>query len=538
MSVQKIFFFLFTACLSALGLISSTALLPSQATVAPQAEQARIPHAISRPKIDTIWVGGNSLLVLNPDTINGAVLRLRDGQGVLKAEHTIPYNQDEWIYLYTEDEIPVPILPGDRLEVDYQGEVDQITVPVLSANLDLEFRQVSGSAPPNASLRIQILFGTGNLVLDEFEIASNSTGEYTLNIPEDVNIRKGDKAHVDLLGLPELYRTAAVLPSISAVLYSNNIMGFLPPLSAYTFTMEVGETGCGETGYAGSDGNFSVICPYLPSIIPGKHLSLTTTDQVIEIDIPSLNAYLDRDTGKVTGQAPNNSKLRIYMVDRDFQDHYLGNIDVTASATGEFSADFSSLLPFLNPLGQLVHFDQNENRSLLLFSYPRWFITLGNQCVGGIASAAGIVTIELQEAAGSYTEVVTKLISDALHPHFSACFQHRVNSGHQLTLFEVGNTTNYHVPQLTASYQYDPPALIGQAPPGATLTAYFWPIDDQTISRQSYADLFGNYRIDTSDLSFPPRVYITLVLDEPDGTVELKYLMWQNPSFLPVINRH
>jgi hypothetical protein len=94
--------------------------------------------------------------------------------------------------------VPVAVLAGDTLAA--ASISSQVTLPAVTANINLSTSSISGTAPANTRLDIKLFhqIASGGYVLFEIARFSTSTGAFTFDFSGVVSIKTGDYALVSL----------------------------------------------------------------------------------------------------------------------------------------------------------------------------------------------------------------------------------------------------------------------------------------------------------------------------------------------------
>jgi hypothetical protein len=519
-----------------------------------------------QPRLQIIQVGGNYLqFAVDGQQCPTFIVRLRDPQGQIKAELAIGgWGSNVPVSLYDRTGRPIPILPGDSIEIAPGGtggatptptpppwaltsgaeasSLFTIAVPMLNVALDPVANVVSGQAPPGAALQLDVYHAVASQH-EWLTATASAQGAYSVILSSPYVLQAGDSAQVSL---PSFYATG-VLPMLQATLYQGQIMGLLTPLSPYTVSLTSSRSISAEmSGYADTTGYFARYLDYV--VQPGDMVTVTTPGQVLRLTLPFLSASVDRNTATVQGQAPPNARLQVSLASDEWNTeaetvaeggggwYIYGQQFVTATASGLYTATFPDLAPLPNVHGTLVHFNQDGHQTRLEFSTAFWQVILGSYCVNGDTGTGGVpYTVTLASMSGAIKGIYTSPATD-YSGSFSACFQNTIEAGDRLTLTQPGGLMTFSVPELTAKHDYARQVLEGQAPPNSTIEADV-PFSSGYITvRHTQADASGHYGLDTSDL--PVQLLqpgYVLMMDKAGNTILRGFIIQGYPAYLPLV---
>ncbi len=504
-----------------------------------------------RPQL--IRVGGNQVdfgqLGKGCSLYTYGSIRLRNAASHLKAEQPLP--SEPWsshfsIFFYTGTQ-PIAIVPGDIIEVEWYNSSQfvptpwprrpapasyishstadtrliTIAVPTLTAQLDPAANIISGQALPNTTVALNLY--RNQRQLGAFTAAVDAHGVYTVGLATDVTLEAGDVAHVTYTPIdPPAFSAVGVLPMVRVQLYQSLVDGILPPLSAYTATLQT--TPPFTTSYRETASNDGYFYFWLPPVKPGDTVMVTTSQQVLRLNVPSLTAHVDRASAMVFGQAPPSARLRVAL------NSYGVSQNVTATVSGMYSVSFPGLAPLNTTYGKLTYFDATGNQANLDFATVHWDVVVDDKCWSGIIDMAGApLTATLRNNSGGLKGTLAFTPTYSL---YSACFTTAVQSGDQIFLQSASATEVFTVPTLTARHNYALQAVEGTAPPDHELFTEF------SGTRRTFSDSSGHYGVDTSDLR-PPllskgRVYLR---DEASNTTSIYFTVTGYSTFLPIMRR-
>jgi hypothetical protein len=485
-------------------------------------------------------------------------VRLRDAAGHLKAEQALPLwpsYYDFSIYFYTGTQ-PVAIVPGDVIEVAWSNspqfeatrvptstprpitptpytvrstsdqQLVTIVVPTLTVQLDPAANIISGQAPANTTVELSL--SRYPSVLQVFTTTVDAQGNYTLSLAPDASLEAGDTARVTYIPIdPPAFSAVGVLPMVRVQLYQTYADGFLPPLAAFTATLQT--TPSVPTAYKGTASNDGYFYVGLSPVKPGDTVVVTTAQRILRLSVPALTAHVDRASATVFGQAPPLARLRV-----EPYNYYGVSQNVTATASGNYSASFPSLAPLNTTYGKLTYFNAEGNQAISYFATVHWGVVVDNKCWNGIVDmAGGPLTATLRNNSGGLKNT---LVFTPTYQYYSACFTTTVQSGDQIFLQSAPATEVFTVPLLTARHNYGLQAVEGLAPPNHDLYFEAWWGDG--AYRHVYSDNSGHYGVDTSDLHPPLQSRGDIYLrDEAGNTTWIYFTVTGYSAFLPIVRR-
>lgn len=455
---------------------------------------------------------GSSIIEFAPrDSCPEVYLRLLAPDGREKGTAIIPEYiwQSPGVQLLDQQFQPAIIQPGDRLEIDFVGELSYITAPAITAWIDESQQAIIGSAPAGSSVTAILKPGELDLKLREVETTiitgtAGVDGSYLLPVGDPELLTAGLWAEVRLTDTKPAFYVVDVLPLIKTSLYSNQLFGTIRPETAYTLTWQSAD---GSETIHGLSYWYGHIYEYLFDpvrvVSPGDQISLETSGRFVSMTVPLLNAAVDLPSATVTGKAPPDSPLAVGL--GVWGEYYPENPDttqiVTTTSSGDFNAGFPELAPLTHAQGSLTYRDPNGHITEYDYASPYFEIYINRNCIAGtIPAVQQPFALTHQPLAGA-TQVITGTAYGE-NGAFSICLLQAVQSGDQLMLESpVGGTTlTYTVPQLTARHDYAIQAVTGSAPPGVELRITLLPSNYSVVTRRAISRPDGVYGVDTSDL--------------------------------------
>jgi hypothetical protein len=436
------------------------------------------------------------------------------------------------------------ILPGDSLEIDTAGQVTSIEIPNMTLEIDWQAATLQGSAFPNGKLAFYTSRDYGFITYSSyFTATASSDGDYIVSLLNGIDLKPGDLVQVVLSVNSYLFTLQGGIPVLSAQLFNNCVSGWLPPNTPYSISLI---TGAGvkttQSLHTSSSGGFSTCFPYM--IEPDFRLIATTTEQVLSMRMPFLTARIEPTQAIVSGIAPPESNLWLRLskpLDPYAGPNIIGSQYITASASGTYSVNFGALAPISKAIGQLIHFDDDWNRTKMSFGTPQITLSIGESLFRGIANTWGSpVTITLLSPTTTISQVV-HLTTYYGSGAYIGVFDPPVQSNDQITIENVGYSNTLVVPLLTAHHDYGRNVLVGLAPPGSRIVAYlpspFYPYQ-YSIERHTLADSTGHYGLDTSGMNFLLGATGYVQLTDSEGNIfQRKFQITGYTLYFPCVAR-
>ncbi len=488
-----------------------------------------------RPVLTAVAVGGNYLSGVSSQGCPSLTLRLIGPDGAVKAVGYADFSwwDSFWFYFYMHTacpwpdgcdskDVPILILPGDRIEITSGGAVYTTTVPTLTLEVDRETPALSGWAPAGETLRAEIR--------DDFAVLRHvlsptvtPQGRYTVSLAGIYTPTAGDSFTVWWQSGETGFYALDVLPRLEAGLFGSSLFGLLHPLIPYTVTPGV------VTGYAGPGGEwFASVGP----LFPGDTVTVTTPREELPLTLPLLTARIDRSAGTVSGQAPPDGLLEVSLVAYPLYRSQW----VTATAAGTYTVSFPEMAAAGGAWGTVRYINPQGHRVFLQFGTCSWSVSLGEPCASGYADMAGAPFTATLATSGGFPEIVTGTASRS-NASFSACFSRPIGPGDRLRLAQASGETEFVVPRLTATHDWVAQVLEGEAPPGSLVEVTFlrgW----QSVRRRTVADSTGHYRLDTRGLYLQVGQPGTVALTDGEGNrVQLDFVVRGYSVYLPVVLR-
>jgi len=483
------------------------------------------------PVLRSAQVHGNLIALSGYYLCEDITLRLREAGGQVKYEHFFPNMPWDSIPLVDGNDRPVLILPGDRIEIIAEEQVQTTLVPPLVLSLDPHTDLAYGQAPPLAVVAL------GDIYPEYLTVTADIQGAFSADLSALIDLDAGYSLRATLPGTPQFY-TFGVIPVLKTTLYSRGIWGRLDPLTPFTITFSTPVTTTGPyTGYAEMSGAYGdyqdPVYPPPGSYTgkPGEIVTVETPGRFWQLIQPALTARLDALAGTLSGEAPPSSRLAI---DMDIGEDLDYRTIVTATGSGTYSINFPLPAEQVNISGEITHFTTFDMRTSLRFTTPTWFVEIGFPTVSGYVPELGVpITFTLHASDGAISQEITGPVSDF---GFWITFDRPIHPGDRLTMqTSSGQVSEFIVPNLIAVHDFVRRVLEGQAPGGGTLTAAI-PTDHAFAYRNIRLLPDGRYGVDTSDLDTIVGMQGSVTFtDRLGNTVTQHFMIRGFPGYLPLI---
>jgi hypothetical protein len=252
--------------------------------------------------------------------------------------------------------------------------------------------------------------------------------------------------------LLELTRDDQVLASIVATPFPDGDGDYLYATALYGGYPLYGEGG-GGGGYSG--------------IEPGDVLLAVQAGRTVSLTVPVLTALADRDTATVYGQAPPSTTLEVYLYRYDDPTVAYQQI-VTASAGGDYAADFGALTPVeARDYGHVFRIDGAGNRVYARYNVPFLRVQIEGQDAGGTVAPRASFTATLYDHTGATRDLYHGFSS--ADGAFEVYLYPAPQVGDILAVTAAGQVVSMTVPVLTARPDPASDVIVGVAPPGTAV---------------------------------------------------------------------
>lgn len=310
---------------------------------------------VERPLTEQVNIRlySNAVTGLGP---NGAPVRMelrRGGQVVAQGQGSGAFLGLFGVDLLNPAGNAVPVQPGDMLRAEVGGSPSlDYTVPDLALTVDVAADTIAGRAPAGAAVRVTAGGGPNPPAQTA---TAGADGRYTVSFAGTADLAPGSSGQITSTerrgGVDVSVARAWGVTRLAVRLGEPRVDGVASPGDPVRLTLRdsIGvpkaqalvEVAPG--GVFGGGGTFAatlVDATDTPvDIVPTQTLLYRRTGESIDLDIPRLTAEVDATGDKVTGQAPPNGTLTVTA------GPFFGQQarDVTADASGQYSADFTGV---------------------------------------------------------------------------------------------------------------------------------------------------------------------------------------------------
>jgi hypothetical protein len=456
------------------------------------------------------------------------------------------------------------LMAGDQVTVTaYDGQETGTTVPKLTANADTVNSIVTGQAPPDSLLRVNLSHtdsypaGGGPPYPPDYGytlwVTSTASGVYTADFSSLTTIKPRDSGTVFYVnpGGHEAYAEfrAPVAPAVRVQSGGNYVAGTLSIEQGeivVTLRNASGRVKATATTWPYSLGSFDV---YLyedgqPAIIEaGDTVEVAAEDQsvtqrprptpyprstageavandiLVIVTVPTLTAQCDRAADILSGQAPPNAPLKVTWDGGDAWDGESRTWIVTSTVAGSYSLDLSGQADLdRGDLTQVAWTDDNGNQVWVAYRTPGLDAALRSASVQVFGPAYRPLTLTLLGSSDTPIYTGTGIFDYSGEAWFFLYDQHSdaplyLETGQTLVTSLAEEVMTVTLPHLTARVDSQANVVSGEAPPGARLMVSvdrydylwgYWPVT---------ATITGTYRVDLGDSATDGHV----VYLHPDG---------------------
>jgi|GEM_PF-1417151 len=431
------------------------------------------------------------------------------------------------VYFYPPSQV------NDTLVVMAADQVISLTIPTLTASPDPAGDIISGETLAGAAVQVDLYRGPlgyednskppAGEPAYSFSVTATTTGTYTADLTGLADVVAGEYGAVYVTNAAghQAYRRFAV-PFLQTRLGNYQLTGQVNGSSQVTVTVW-GSSGIprGVRSVPVSDnGHFTDrdLDGGL-HLLAGDRITVTAEDgQEMGLLAPVLTATADQIHSTVHGQAPPDSPLRVEIPSYWYPPglhgtgggyFYAHTLWVTSTATGVYTADFSSLTTFrqgdegrvyyINPAGHEVYVEFSVPAKLSLR------VQSGGNCVSGAFPVQSEEIATTLRGAGGQVKA-TATTKSSYNGYFTVHLYQNgqpaiITAGDTVEISAGGMLITATVPTLTVQADRAADVISGQAPPNAPLQIYWnssdsWDWDYHTWTITSTAA--GTYTLDLS----------------------------------------
>ncbi len=233
--------------------------------------------------------------------------------------------------------------PGDTLAFSRQGQKPlRVTVPNLTAGVNVAMDRVSGTAPPGATLSIVVIASGPDGTTLERSVTADAAGLFELNLNGVVDLQPGLVTGGVNYTTPDNHRFHLRLASLAGdiTLGAGTLRGRATAGQMVAAAVRRGDGTNHDLPTVAATGDGTYVLPFyasdLESLTAGDAVTITTSggpagsDEQRAATLADLTIDLNPDTERVTGNGPADTALVISADDMDGQ---------TASVAATIAAD-------------------------------------------------------------------------------------------------------------------------------------------------------------------------------------------------------
>jgi hypothetical protein len=254
----------------------------------------------------------------------------------------------------------VSLMPGDTVVGTTPQRVLSLTLPFLSAHIDRAAAMVSGLAPPNARLQVDINANYATAFASQV-VTATASGVYTVSFPNMAPLRSAygtltyfaqdGQVRLDF-GTPH-WQTTLGNPCVSG----EGQVGGVP----ITVTLQAGDgTPRGTVTTTADYGSIKFSLCFTMPIQPDDRLALVYPGGLMTFTVPNLTAEHDYGRQVLEGQAVPSSAIAATIPNGGYY-QYSVTRHTQADATGHYGLDTSDLSLPPNRSGYVVMADEAGN---------------------------------------------------------------------------------------------------------------------------------------------------------------------------------
>jgi len=278
---------------------------------------------------------------------------------------TSQLDSNGWTTLYLYDPTswsPLFLEPGQTITTTVDGESFEMTLPLLTAQTDVDDDTVSGLAPPGAVLQVVVDWQTSY-------ITATAAGAYTLYLSSVQDIGAGSSGRVnywDAEGNEVLVIFGA--PHLSLTLGDSLVSGVAPGGAPLTVTLydAFGDFKGSDVEVWANYGQFSAwLVDEHGSPVPiasGDRIVVQSPGGEMSFIVPALSAAFDHETKVLSGVAPAAGWLAVDLAGAHRR--------VQAGSDGAYAMDWADLSPAPGAWGTVNYVDGYSNVVKVPFQVP------------------------------------------------------------------------------------------------------------------------------------------------------------------------
>ena len=432
--------------------------------------------------------------------------------------------------------------PSDEITLDAgEGDLAVLIVPLLRAALDPEQNLVAGESEPGESLTLNMLNDAGGITVTR-ELMVDEDGRFEHDLSGTIDVRPGTRGTVTLTGADgHTYRADIRAVSAMVTIGWNELEARGTPGTTVGVTLSglAGRTDSSGPSVVGADGFGSgdtldtvdrAIITVRDPIVAGDRITLTQSgtllpDAHLEVTLPDVTVAIDANRRRLRGTAPAGGPVEVTLISP-------GGLSYASDGVSTSDGRFDIAVPEA-PIGpgwraEAVWDGGNGLRVRAVGVVKRVSVGLHTMRIAGISRPLSDVSIVLHKASGERVGpwrtptdreglfTVLLLGRDA-----GRTVEHRIQPGDVVELdFADGDPVPINVPSLTARTDADGEAIVGEAPPGASVSARVpdGAADPSSIEVLGVADAAGDFRIELAGLvDIEPPLMGTVALVRNDG---------------------
>lgn len=290
---------------------------------------------------------------------------------------------------------------GDVVTVTGDGIFAVVPLEDTNSHVNLSTDTIFGNVPANAYVNATAWwdYGYGTIMFAR-EVTAANDGAFVVNVAGEHDLYNGYAGHVRYIR-PDEHRvfTHWYAPRIQVGLPENGVFGYLPEAGQnYTITIAGKDM---QTGTSNGDRSFGNYDNFNGSadITIGDVITVSTDTWQQTIVVKPFTIHVDADTNMVTGTAPANTTVSMYVGARDWSTG--SGTYVPSNAAGIYMADYSEIMDIMPGAHAYVgYLDENNNEVYDRLDTPYSFarVNKDHNWVCGEVSSGPLVTVTLWRA--------------------------------------------------------------------------------------------------------------------------------------------